>query len=744
MAKKKKTKKDETEKVGFSAELTGLILILIGIIGFGFGPVGSIIKKFAMFLVGGWAWIFLLIFMIVLGFYMLVKRSLPKFFSQKLVGLYVLIIIVLVASHFGFIENCRGAGDIFQTTIDKYMERIATIGTNTALFTSGDTSIEIGGGVVGAIFSVGLSSLFGLTGTKIVCVILTVFGFILFFNITFADLLSKIKTLFSKLKNTTPKEKPVKEHKEEYQYEEDQEFEEKKNDKIIITSMEELKNIKEPQKENLETNKESIYEANSNYTLPPLSLLDNVTPPKKNAASNNYIRSNKENLERVLKDFQINGQVVEIHIGPAVTQFEVKVPSGTKVSRIVGINKEIALALAAKDVRIQAPIPGKSTIGIEIPNPSISAVKFKEVLAHESKAMSDAKIVVALGKDIMGRPQLADLSKMPHLLIAGSTGSGKSVCTNTMICSILMRYKPDEVKLMLVDPKKVELSNYNGVPHLLCPVVSDPKKASIALQKLVAEMDKRYDMFSEKNVKNIAGYNDWVMKENKNNNTNIPKMPYIVAIIDELADLMLVASKEVEDSIMRITQMARAAGIHLIVATQRPSTDVITGVVKANIPSRIAFAVASNIDSRTILDMSGAEKLLGKGDMLYLPMGENVPIRIQGCFISDDEIKRIIDYVCKEQVAHYSEEMQNLDATGSGIHGLPNETEEYDDPLYNEIVEFAIQTGKVSTSLLQRRFRLGYNRAARVVDLLEERGIVGPPNGSKPREVLVKLEDKSE
>ena len=742
MAKKKKTKKDEETKVGFSVELTGLILILIGIIGFGFGPVGSFIKKFAMFLVGGWAWLFLLIFILILGVYMLIKRSLPKFLSQRLIGLYVLIIVVLVASHFGFIQECDGAGDIFSSTIDQYMERISTIGANTALFTSGDTSIEIGGGILGAIFSIGLSSLFGLTGTKIVCVILTIFGFILFFNITFADIVSKIKSFFNKLKSATPKEKHVKQ--EEYTYEEDQEFEEKKNDKIVITSMEELKTFKEPQKENLETNKESIYEANSNYTLPPLSLLDDVTPPKKTSASNNFIRSNKENLERVLKDFQISGQVVEIHIGPAVTQYEVKVPSGTKVSRIVGINKEIALALAAKDVRIQAPIPGKSTIGIELPNPSISAVKFKEVLAHESKAMSDAKIVVALGKDIMGRPQLADLSKMPHLLIAGSTGSGKSVCTNTMICSILMRYKPDEVKLMLVDPKKVELSNYNGVPHLLCPVVSDPKKASIALQKLVSEMDKRYDMFSDANVKNIAGYNEWITKENAKNNTNVAKMPYVVAIIDELADLMLVASKEVEDSIMRITQMARAAGIHLIVATQRPSTDVITGVVKANIPSRIAFAVASNIDSRTILDMSGAEKLLGRGDMLYLPMGENVPIRIQGCFISDNEIKRIIDYVCKEQVAHYSEEMQNLEVQPGGIHGSVGEAEEYDDPLYDEIVKFAIETGKVSTSLLQRRFRLGYNRAARVVDLLEERGIVGPPNGSKPREVLVKLDEHSE
>lgn len=744
MAKKKKSKASEKESFQYSVELTGLILILIGIIGFGFGPVGSIIKKFAMFLVGGWAWLFLLLFLIVLGCYMIFKRKLPKFLSQRLIGLYVIIIVILVASHFGFIRECKSAGDIFKTTIDQFMERISTIGSNTALFTSGDSSIEIGGGVVGAIFAVAFSSLFGLTGTKIVTIILTIFGAILLFNITLADIFSKLKAFFNSLKNND-EEKPKKVQEPKiFDYNEETNSEPAKEDKIVITSMDELKSLKEqPVKENLEAPRKETYEANSNYTLPPLSLLDD-TPPQKKVNSNNYIRSNKENLERVLKDFQINGQVVEIHIGPAVTQFEVKVPSGTKVSRISGINKEIALALAAKDVRIQAPIPGKSTIGIEIPNPTISTVKFKEVLSYQGKEYSNAKILVALGKDIMGMPKLADLSKMPHLLIAGSTGSGKSVCTNTIICSILMRYKPDEVKLVLVDPKKVELSNYNGVPHLLCPVVSDPKKASMALQKLVAEMERRYDLFSEKNVKNIGGYNDWVDSENKKNDTKIPRMTYIVAIIDELADLMLVASKEVEDSIMRITQMARAAGIHLIVATQRPSTDVITGVVKANIPSRIAFAVASNIDSRTILDSSGAEKLLGKGDMLFLPMGENVPTRIQGCFIDDNEIKRIIDYVCKQQAAHYDEEMQNLNASGDGIHGLPNEKEEYDDPLYNEIVEFAIQTGKVSTSLLQRRFRLGYNRAARVVDLLEERGIVGPQNGSKPREVLVKLEDKVE
>jgi S-DNA-T family DNA segregation ATPase FtsK/SpoIIIE len=313
---------------------------------------------------------------------------------------------------------------------------------------------------------------------------------------------------------------------------------------------------------------------------------------------------------------------------------------------------------------------------------------------------------------------------------------------NCIITSILMRTKPDQVKLVMVDPKKVELTMYNGVPHLLCPVVTDPKKASVALKNIVVEMERRYDVFSEANVKNISSYNEMIEKNNKKNNTDIPKMPYIVVIIDELADLMLVAAKEVEDSIMRITQMARAAGIHLIVATQRPSTDVITGVVKANIPSRISFAVASSIDSRTILDLSGAEKLLGKGDMLYKPMGENTPVRIQGNFISDEEIERLIDYVSKEQVAKYDNTLTEL--PDDHLAGASSPKEEYDDPLYNEIVDFAISSGKISASLLQRRFRLGYNRAARIVDLLEERGIIGPANGSKPREVLIKLENNKE
>ena len=515
-------------------------------------------------------------------------------------------------------------------------------------------------------------------------------------------------------------------------------------EKVIITSAENMKQFHNEKVQDLPTEStESIKFENStngNYRLPPINLL-NVPIKNKKINSTEFLQANKVALEKVLSDFQIIGKVVEIHEGPAVTQYEVEIKAATKLNRITGIYREIALALAAKEVRILAPIPGKSTVGIEIPNKQIVPVPIRDVLTTIPKNMMEAKILLSLGKDLMGRTICADLNKMPHLLVAGATGSGKSVCINSFIASILMHKRPDETKLVLIDPKKVELSNYNGVPHLLCPVVTDPKKANIALQKIVSEMDRRYTLFEEKGVKNISAYNELIDRDNKKNLANIPKLPYIVVIIDELADLMLVAAKEVEDSIMRITQMARAAGIHLVVATQRPSTDVITGIVKANIPSRIAFTVASQIDSRTILDSPGAEKLLGKGDMLYLPMGENHPTRIQGTFISDEEIQRLIDYVSKEQIAQYDNSITEVEpdhmAAGAGY-----EKEEYEDPLYNEIVDFAITSGKISASLVQRRFRLGYNRAARVIDLLEERGIIGPQNGSKPRDVLVKLKDE--
>ena len=740
MAKRKKSKNAEKETFQYSVELTGLLLILIGIIGVGFGPVGTLIQKFAMFLLGNW-WILVLLLVLFLGAYMLFKRKMPKFFTSRLIGIYIIIIVLLVWSHIPFITECAKSSDILKTTVDNYMSRIATISADSQIGTTGQTSISIGGGIVGGFFAYIFASCFGQNGTYVVMVILALFGFIMLFEVTLIDMLKKCFGIFKR----KPKEKKKKEFNvDTLEYDDEDDLDNKKDDKIVISSVEELKSgnynaSKVP--ETLSPTKDDDV-VSSNYKLPPLSLLDDPQRPKK-TNSTEFIKANKDTLERVLKDFQIAGKVVEIHVGPAVTQYELTVPAGTKLSRISAINKEIALALAAKDVRIQAPIPGKSTIGVEIPNASVAPVRIKEILIKDNPS---GKINVALGKDIMGSQRLADLAKMPHLLIAGSTGSGKSVCTNSIIASILMKYRPDECKLVLVDPKKVELSNYNGVPHLLIPVITDAKKASVALQKVVVEMERRYDLFSETGVKNIESYNNMIVKENQKHPDRLQKkMHYMVVIIDELADLMLVAAKDVEDSIMRITQMARAAGIHLIVATQRPSTDVITGVVKANIPSRIAFAVASNIDSRTILDMGGAEKLLGKGDMLYLPMGENVPVRIQGCFISDDEIKRVIDYVCKEQTASYDESM-NLDApvSSSGSAGTGSGSDGYDDPLYDEIVQFAIETGKVSASLLQRRFRLGYNRAARIVDLLEDRGIIGPPNGSKPREVLIKLESKEE
>lgn len=752
MAKRKKSKESKSSPT-YSVELTGLILILIGIIGMGFGIIGNFIKQFMMFLAGEF-WFVILFDVLILGISMLFKRKLPKFFSSRLIGVYILFAIILVLGHFELLKKTNGFSDLMDVTYNNYMTRIGTMEESSSILSSGSSSIVIGGGLIGSLLAGGLKAAFSLTGTKIVLVVLGIFSFILIFNITLSDILNKFVSLFKKDNDDDEKEN-VK-NKKEYIIEGDElvgiknvkdKGEPTEKEKIVITSIDDLKNINTPEKnikESFDVNPIENDEGASNpsvYRLPKFDLLT-PTPKNKKNSEEPFIKENQIKLEKVLNDFDIKGKVVEIHIGPAVTEYEIIVPSGTKVSRIVGINKEIALAMAAKEVRIQAPIPGKNTIGIEIPNREISSVGFREVLEATWQNNGANKILVALGKDIMGTSILADLSKMPHLLVAGSTGSGKSVCINTIICSILMRYKPDEVKLVLVDPKKVELTNYNGIPHLLCPVVSDPKKASVVLQKVVAEMEKRYDIFAEKEVKNIAGYNDLIEKEKKKNpDINTTRMPYIVVIIDELADLMLVASKEVQDSIMRITQMARAAGIHLIVATQRPSTDIITGVIKNNIPSRIAFSVSSAIDSRTILDASGAESLLGKGDMLYLPMGESHTTRIQGCFISDNEISKLIEY-CKAQTqVKYNEEFTNQESPHTSSSGSSNsDADGGDDPMYNEVVEFAIETGKISASLIQRRFRFGYNRAARMIDLLESRNIVGPQNGSKPREVLVKLE----
>lgn len=751
MAKKKTSKNSTKKNDSYAAELWGVLLILVAIMGFGsFGPVGNVIKGFAIFLMGTW-YVVALLACLFTGAYMLIKRKAPNYFTIRLIGVYMLILALLVYSHmeYAIAENLSGQ-KIIEATLNNFMD--AGIINYTA---------NSGGGIIGGIFTIIFTKCFAFDGTKIVLVVLAILGIILFFDLSVSDIIEYIKKVFNKVKipdsdddDEEPAERTTEDGRRKPLFDHNKKSiedtictESLENVKVYSNMGELLNGTQNKQEEQLsmDLHKEpehkdgSLPSENKNYVLPTLDILDKIKPQGK-VNSTEFLQSNKASLERVLADFQISGRVVEIHEGPAVTQFEVEIKAGTKVSRITSIDKEIALALAARDVRIQAPIPGKSTVGVEIPNNKIIPVPIREVLSRPTKESVKANIPVALGKDLMGQIKWADISKMPHLLVAGSTGSGKSVCINSFIATILMTKRPDEVKLVMVDPKKVELSNYNGIPHLLWPVVTDPKKASAALQKVVIMMEQRYETFSDKGVKNIAGYNEWVEAQNAKAGEEIEKkMYYLVVIIDELADLMVVASKEVEDSIMRITQMARAAGIHLIVATQRPSTDVITGVVKANIPSRISFAVASQIDSRTILDMKGAEKLLGKGDMLYLPMGENTPTRIQGNFISDEEVERLIKYVSKQQSVTYDTMLEEIPDSHMAVENM--EKEEYDDPIYDQVVEFAVQTGKISASLLQRRFKVGYNRAARIVDLLEERGIVGPQNGSKPREVLVKIEN---
>ena len=726
MAKKKKSKSESTSSTKYSFELIGLLLIVIGILGFGFGIVGSFIKKFAIFLVGEW-WPIILIFIIIIGLRMIISRKNVKYFAPKYIGFYLLFIVVLILSHYTYINANNTLSGVINATKDNYMARIATISGTGPILSSGEAAISVGGGFIGAFFSGVFVQLFSLIGTIIVSMVIGVVGFIMMLDLNLKELGAKIKEIHEKLHEDDDED-------DEDDDDEDEDDIDEKDNKVVITSVEDLKQKQLPQTNEVKAEVVGAVNENHPYKLPPITLLDeNKTNGKVN--SNDFIRSNKGILERVLKEFGFNAQVVEIHIGPAVTQYELTVSAGTKLSGIVNLNKELALALAAKDIRIEAPIPGKNTIGIEIPNQNIAPVKIREILSSKAMGNNHSGIVVALGKDIMGNDIACDITKMPHMLLAGSTGSGKSVCTNTIITSILMRYRPDEVKLVLIDPKQVELSNYNGVPHLICPVVTNPKKATHVLSKIVDEMDKRYHIFADVHVKKIDDYNEKMKAQHKE------KMPYWVVIIDEMADLMVEARKDVEQYILRITQLARAAGIHLITATQRPSTDIITGVIKANIPSRIAFAVASQIDSRTILDSPGAEKLLGRGDMLYLPMGQNTPIRIQGCFVSDSEISKIIDYVSKEQVAQFDESLTSETNVSDDSNYSRGDAEDYEDPLYDQIVEFAISTGKISASLIQRRFRLGYNRAARVIDLLEERGIIGPANGSKPREVLVKMEE---
>lgn len=477
-----------------------------------------------------------------------------------------------------------------------------------------------------------------------------------------------------------------------------------------------------------------------NYRLPRLSILDSVQRKSRTSTNATVAKQQGQKLIDILYEYGVNAKLVQIHIGPSVTKFEIKPELGVRVSKISNLANDIKMALAATDLRIEAPIPGKSAVGIEIPNVEKTPVQMKELMQSIPKEFDSKKLLFCLGKDLTGDNVYGELNRMPHLLIAGATGSGKSVCVNSIICSLLLRTKPDEVKMILIDPKKVEFTPYNDVPHLLAPVITDGDLANKSLKVVVEMMDHRYDLFGNLGVRNIQAYNEYVLNHP---DEHLKPLPRLVVIIDELADLMLVAAKEVEASIQRITQLARAAGIHLVVATQRPSVDVITGVIKANIPSRIAFAVSQAVDSRTILDQAGAEQLLGNGDMLYLPNGETSPKRIQGVYIKDEEVNRICEYVKSQAKPHYDDafiQLKDLQNMGKEV------ASECADPLYEEVKRFVITSRRASTSLIQRKFSIGYARAARLIDVLEENRIIGPANGSKPREILVQntLEDEED
>ena len=498
---------------------------------------------------------------------------------------------------------------------------------------------------------------------------------------------------------------------------------------------------KEEKKKEVLQLEHSLIVEDEHYEYPPIELLSK--PSKKTLKGGaKALTDTATKLQKTLYSFGVSAKVENVSVGPAITRYELKPAEGVRVSKIANLADDIALNLAAETIRIEAPIPGKQAVGIEVPNKEKEAVHLREVLDSEDFKNNKSKLSIALGKDVAGNVQLADIAKMPHVLIAGSTGSGKSVCINTIITSIIYHAKPSEVKFVMVDPKVVELSVYNGIPHLLIPVVTDPRKAAGALAWAVQEMDDRYNKFASKGVRDLKGYNKAIEKENE-----AGKLPQIVIIIDELADLMMLAKNDVEDAICRLAQKARAAGMHLVIATQRPSVDVITGLIKANIPSRIAFAVSSQVDSRTILDSVGAEKLLGKGDMLYFPSGAPKPSRVQGAFVSDEEVEKIVDFIKSNGTATYNEDiLESIENTNKSDKELAQEQAADDDtdPFLMDAIQTVVETGQASTSFIQRRFKVGYARAGRIIDQMEERGIISGYQGSKPREVLMTLDRLNE
>ncbi|SHE46520.1 DNA segregation ATPase FtsK/SpoIIIE, S-DNA-T family [Atopostipes suicloacalis DSM 15692] len=771
----KKRKRGRKKKKGYSIEILGIIIVFISILAIGeFGFVGNFFANVIRIFVGD-TFQLLAVLVGLLGLYYLFVGTNPKFNSHRLRGSILLFVALLVGLHQRVFAPIMDADvNIVQATWRNLMD----------LFSQTTNPKDIGGGMIGACLYAVSYFLFANIGTYIFLLLLVFFGVMSIGQFSYQNLFSKMgdgfKVMFNGLKKAFIKVKTTLQKNIQFETNEKDQKSKKssKTKKTASVSNEEKTHEQEVKKrsapvpiegmkqtslpigdilptENETENKTGIEndepeeengnldinfvsdEENEDYKLPPYSLLDHHASPDQ---SNEYtiIEQNIKKLEETFESFGVEATVVKANLGPAVTKYEIQPATGVKVSRIVGLSDDIALALAAKDVRIEAPIPGKALIGIEVPNSEINIVYYNEVMSELNQTGADHPLDVPLGKDIGGNTAIANLSKMPHLLVAGATGSGKSVAINVIISSLLMRTRPHEVKLMLIDPKMVELNTYNGVPHLLTPVVTKPKKAARALQNVVEEMEKRYELFAMSGTRNIESYNEQVQLMKESGDENVPaKLPYIVVVVDELADLMMVAAKEVEDSIIRLAQMARAAGIHMILATQRPSVDVITGLIKANVPSRVAFATSSGTDSRTILDQNGAEKLLGRGDMLFLPMGANKTVRVQGAYISDSEVQAITDYVKNQQDPNYVEEMIPTDEpkVGNG---------QSDDEKYDEALEIVRELETASISLLQRRLRIGYNRAANIMDDLQANGIVSEQDGAKPRDVLIDSVEEEE
>lgn len=774
---KKKSKKTTKQQISNTRlpEIFAIVFVAVSIFyivsmfSHSTGAVGNWLKTFTLglFSVSGYILPFLLL---VLGTNLIIEKRIYKFRKYYIV---IAVMMIVFSAFLQLFSEFASQETIFETIRELY-----TDGTDI-----------LGGGVFGGLLTIALSSLLGPVGTGILYGAVYLICAVLLFNISLIDLFNSLKKSASAkladLKEKSKKQKsddntivpankkhePKSQEKSEDEFEfdgsaiqftgniehevhEDLIIEDMDGDDIIIgpdmVIEEETQNktidavieddqvalsVEDDEDDEDQFAPEYTEYLIENYDFPTLDLLKE---PEKNVkgVTEQELMDNARKLVETLKSFGVQTKVLQVCKGPAITRYELQPMAGVKVSKIVGLADDIALNLAAPAVRIEAPIPGKAAIGIEIPNKAVDMVSMREVIDTDEFKNHPSNLAVALGKDISGQPIIVDLAKMPHLLIAGATGSGKSVCINSIITSIMYKAHPNDVKLILIDPKVVELSVYNGIPHLDTPVVTKAKKASGALSWAVTEMMKRYDMFSEAKVRDIKGYNEYIKDK------GYPQMPQIVIIIDELADLMMVAPNEVEDSICRLAQLARAAGMHLIIATQRPSVNVITGIIKANIPSRIAFAVTSQIDSRTILDMGGAEKLLGRGDMLYHPYGSNKPQRIQGAFISDNEVEALVSFVKDGSEANYNANIaEHIEKESKNDKQKEEMNDSGDnDELLPKAIDIIMELGQASTSTIQRKLSVGYARAGRIMDQMEARGIVGPPNGSKPREIKITKE----